>query len=285
MNRALSSLAFVLLALPALAQAPSGRAPTHTGRALSDVPNAQAITRRIWAPGLDEGYVPQGLTVTGGALYVSAYLSADPGQDRGPCRLYRLDPGSGAVLGALDLPAACGHAGGLAKGPGGSIFLADTRIVFEIAPGGTAVLRSFRLAGAVKGSFAAGSTDALWLGSFERGKAGTLYRFPFSALRPVLSEADAAAALPLPSEAQGAGFDGQGRLWLTRSTGKFGELLRLDPASGAVEARHAMPAGVEDLSFDASGRLWTLSEAGSRRWNGWTTYFPLVFALDPARLR
>ena len=38
----------------------------------SSVPNEQAITRMIWAPGLDEGYVPQGLTVADDAVLVAA---------------------------------------------------------------------------------------------------------------------------------------------------------------------------------------------------------------------
>ena len=46
-----------------------------------------------------------------------------------------------------------------------------------------------------------------------------------------------------------------------------------------------MPAGIEDLSFDAAGQMWSLSEAGSRRWLGWETFFPVIFRIDPKRLR
>lgn len=278
---------------PAMAQAPLGVKPAYTDRALSTVPNAQAIGQRIWVPGLDDGYVSQGLTVVGEAVFVGAYKSMDRKQDRGPCRLFRIDPQRGAVTGMLDLPPACGHAGGLAKGAGGSLYVVDTRVVFEVALGKSGeatigrVTKTFKLGGTVKGSFAAGDADALWLGAFERQDGAKLYRIPHARLidGATVTEADAAGVVPLPTEAQGAAFDAVGKLWVTRSTGKFGELLRLDAGTGAVEARYAMAAGIEDVSFDSRGRLWALSEAGSRRWNDWPTFFPLVFSVDVAKLK
>jgi sugar lactone lactonase YvrE len=281
-----------LLACSAEAVAePLGVAPTYAGRQLSKVPNEAAITRRIWVPGLDDGFVPQGLSIAAGALYVSGYFSRDKTQGRGPCRLYRLDMATGRTTGSLDLPARCGHAGGLARGPAGRLYLADTRALYEIAlaggnePGIGRVLRTIGLAGDVKGSFAAGSADAVWLGTYAREPGARLYRIPFAKLGAEAGLSDAVHAVPLPARAQGAAFDAAGRLWITRSSGKLGELVRLDPVTGAVEARFAMPVGVEDLSFDGSGRLWTLSEAGSRRWLDWPTFFPLVFAIDTAKLR
>lgn len=275
---------------------PSGQRPTYTDRNLgitpaAPIPNETAFERRFWVPGLDEGFVPQGLTVTEGALYISSYKSTDPKQGRGPCRLYRLDAVAGAVIGTLDLPPTCGHAGGLARGAKGRLWVSDTWTIYEVAlaaPGEAGigrVLREIRLTGSVKGSFSAGEPGALWLGSYERDGPGRLYRFDTATLKPVLTEADATRSLPLPSRAQGAAFDAQGRLWITRSGHTLGELLRLDTATGAVQATYQMPAGVEDLSFDAEGRLWTMSEAGSRRWFAWNTFYPVIFRLDPARLR
>ena len=284
------AMAAMLWASPACAQV-LGQVPTYTDRQLSDVPNGAAMTARIWVPGLDEGYVPQGLTVVGADLFVSSYRSVDPKQGRGPCRLYRISPVSGAVTGQLDLPAACGHAGGLARGPAGRLFVADTREVFEIALGGAGeagigtVVRAMKLTGRVRGSFAAGTADALWLGTYAKEGEPRLYKFPFAALKDELGDGDAAGSLPLPPEAQGGAFDAAGRLWITRSGGSFGELMQLDAATGEVKARYAMPAGIEDLSFDASGRIWSLSEAGSRRWLAWETFFPVIFRLDPERLR
>jgi hypothetical protein len=268
---------------------PLGTAPTYASRALGPIPNERAITRRIWAPGLDDGYVPQGLAVVAGALYVASYRSVDVKQDRGPCRLFRLDMTSGATTAALDLPASCGHAGGLARGPAGRLLVADTRTLYEIeltqGPGLGRVVRAIKLLGNVKGSSAAGSADALWLGTFARDPGAKLFKIPFGALKPTVNEADATQTLTLPTEVQGAAFDAAGQLWITRSTSRFGELRRLDPASGATQAQYAMPIGMEDLSFDANGGLWTVSEAGSRRWLRWATFFPIVFRLDPVKLR
>lgn len=281
------AMAAMLWAPPACAQV-LGRAPTYTDRRLSDVPNSAAMTARIWVPGLDEGYVPQGLTVVGADLFVSSYRSVDPKQGRGPCRLYRIDPVLGVVRGQLDLPAACGHAGGLARGPAGRLFVADTREVFEVALGTTGageVVRSMRLTGGVRGSFAAGTADALWLGTYAKDGDPRLYKFPFTVLKDELGESDAAGSLPLPKEAQGGAFDAAGRLWITRSGSKFGELLQLDVNSGEVKARYAMPAGIEDLSFDAAGQIWSMSEAGSQRWLQWETFFPVIFRVDPQSLR
>jgi hypothetical protein len=270
-----------------------GSKPTYADRALSDVPNAAAMTNRIWVPGLDEGYVPQGLTFLEGAIYLGTYRSEDPKQGRGPCRIYRVDPRSGAVTGALDLPPECGHAGGLARGRPGQLWVADTRDIFEISldrrGDGTIgrVAGSIRLTGDLKGSFAAGAADALWLGTYSKEPGARLYKVPFEKLTGTrsLSEQDAAAAVALPTEAQGAAFDAAGRLWITRSGSGFGELLTLDPATGAVMRALTMPAGIEDIGFDPEGGLWAVSEAGSKRWFAWKTFFPLIFRLQPALLR
>jgi hypothetical protein len=236
-----------------------GTPPTYTDKKpgalpAGPLPNEGAILRRIWMPGLDEGFVPQGLTVLDESVYVAAYKSVE-NAGRGPCRLYRLDTQSGKVMGFLDLPAQCGHAGGVATGAPHHLWVADTRDIFEVrldAPASAAigkVVRHIKLAGQVKGSFAAGTSDALWLGTYET----------FG--------------------------DAKGQLWITRSSGSFGELVKLDAQSGAVLARHAMPAGTEDIGFDAKGHLWTVSEAGSKRWLAWSTFFPVVFQVDMSRLR
>jgi sugar lactone lactonase YvrE len=301
MRRLALSLAAFGLAAAALAGCLSpvsaqtlGAKPTYTDRTLSEVPGRAAMRNLIWVPGLDDGYVPQGVTFVDGAIYLGTYRSEDPKQGRGPCRIYRIDPRSGTVTGVLDVPPECGHAGGLARGRPGRLWVADTRAVFEIElapPGGAEigrVLSSIRLAGALKGSFAAGSGNALWLGTYSKEPGAKLYKLPFeqlaSAAGPV-SERDATAAVALPTEAQGAAFDAAGRLWITRSGSTFGELLQLDPRTGAILKRFAMPAGIEDISFAPDGGLWSVGEAGSKRWLGWKTFFPVVFRLQPDLLR
>lgn len=298
-----AALLTLVLASPvtAMGQAPEpeplGQRPTFSTRKLGTIPegplpNATAMTRRIWAPGIDDGYVPQGLTVIGDAIYVGTYLSTDTTQNRGPCRIYRIDAASCAVTGSLDLPPACGHAGGLAKGENGRLWVVDTRVLLEIelAEAGTAglgrVLREVKIEAPVKGSFAAGDGTALWLGGYERDKPGMLHRVPLASITGAsVGAGQATTVVGLPPKTQGAAFDLLGQLWVTMSGATFGALARLDPATGAVVTRYALPDGIEDLSFDAAGRLWTVSEAGSRRWSGWATHFPVVFQIDVGRLK
>ena len=291
---AAAALAGALVAVAPAAADVLGQRPTYTDRALTEVPNAAAMRVRIWAPGLDDGFVPQGLTFIDGVIYVGTYRSEDPGQGRGPCRIYRVDPRSGAITGILDLPPQCGHAGGLARGRAGRLWVADTRAVFEIGLGsgdGGAlgrVLASVRLTGDMKGSFAAGTADALWLGTYSKEPGARLYKVPFERLAAgpaTLSEQDAIAAVVLPTKVQGAAFDSAGRLWVTRSGSTFGELLRIDIGTGTVLQRFAMPAGLEDISFEPGGGLWAIGEAGSKRWLGWATFFPVIFRLQPDLLR
>ncbi len=296
MRRTIRAAALFAALLAAVAPArsdPSGRAPTYTSRTLSAVPNAQAITTRIWSPDLDQGFVPQGLTVFASAVYVAAYRSEDTGKSRGLCRLYRIDPLSGAIWGALDLPPACGHAGGLARGKPGRLWVADTRTIFEIglSSGDGAigkVLRSVRLEGALRGSFAAGTADALWLGAYSKEPGARLYKIPLEAVAPgiqALGEHSATETVLLPEKSQGAAFDAAGRLWITRSGSQFGELAEVDRKTGEIRRRFVMPAGIEDIGFDPGGGLWAVSEAGSKRWLGWSTFFPVVFRLDMGKLQ
>jgi hypothetical protein len=298
---ACSALAFAALltqgvASSAIASDVLGKSPTYSTRAPgtkgSDrLPNEAAIVRRTWAPGLDEGFVPQGLTVVDGAIYLGAYQSAERSKGRGPCRVFRMDPQTGDVTATLDLPSSCGHAGGLAKGAPGRIWIADTHVMFEVSlspdeKGLGRIEREVKLQPPIKGSFAAGDGKAIWLGSYERDKPGRLYRIPLDVIADdVVGPQHADASIELPTRVQGAAIDGKGNLWITRSGAALGELLRLDGATGAVHERYAMPDGIEDLSFDASGLIWTVSEAGSRRWSNWATHFPVVFRVNPAKLR
>jgi len=283
-----------------LAELIPGARPGYGPARVSAVPNETAIIRRFWVPGLDAGYNPQGLTVVAGALLVSAYRSEAYGVNRGPCRLFRLDPDSGRETGYADVPSPCGHAGGLAYPGADTLYLADTHNLFEIflrqAFGEQAFsIRGIPLSPGLVGALAASTPGAIWSGTYKEDGPGTLHRFSSEMLSRLdggarLTIADASAELAIPSYAQGAAFDRDGKLWVARSHDRWGELDRLDPVTGAVERRYAVAGGIEGIAFDEGGLLWAVSEAGARHlYDDFLAalvmpFFPLVFAIDPARL-
>ena len=275
-----------------------GKKPSHVWGGPSSVANDQAITKMIWAPGVDDGYVPQGVTWADGAVYLSAYRSTDPKVDRGPCRIFKVDPENGNTLGQFDLPEDCGHAGGLAYAGKGILIAADTRRLYKIdmasafPPGNpsNAVTATVRLHGEVKGSFVDFDGSAVFVGTFERDAAKAKGHFlPLSVFEThngkTVDESAAVRSIPLPQEAQGAAFDKAGNLWITASSSRFGSLYRLDNKTGRVATSYEMVIGIEDIAFDDDGRLWSVSEAGSLRWQRWSKTFPVLFRVDPSKLK
>lgn len=265
------------------AEEPSGTRPAFITRPLSQVPNDAAFAARLWAPDIDAGFVPQGLAYSRGQLVLSAYRSTDPKQNRGPCRLFFITPATGAVTHRLDLPPSCGHAGGVAALRDGRIVVADTHALYVIAH--RRVTATISMGGKLRGSFAAADGKTLWIGSYNRS-GGTLWRLPLNALnRLAINERHASTTLAIPARVQGLVFDHKGGAWLTVSGSRDGTLLKFDPARGRVTAHYTMPAGIEDLAVDDHGLIWAVSEAGSIRWSKWPTNYPLLFAIDPARLQ
>ncbi len=275
----------------------AGIAPSYGPKTVSTVPNAAAIVRRIWSPDLDAGYDPQGLAVDGGGIYVSAYRGDSLGVHRGPCRVIRIDLETGGASGYVDVPSPCGHAGGLAVGGDGMLYLADTHTLFAtplaqaFEPG--VRFRQFPLGPGVIGGLAASTPDGIWLGSYENGPA-RLFRFTAATLARLadgetLGASRAVTMLTIPDHAQGAAIGGGG-LWIARSDWSWGALDRLDPETGAPRRHYETAPGIEGIAFGSDGRLWAVSEAGSRHIYDhpflglFEPFFPLVFALDLSRL-
>lgn len=277
-----------------------GIGPHYGPDRVASVPNERAIARRFWVPELTAGYDPQGLAVVAGAVLVAAYRSTEFAVNRGPCRVFRLDPDSGRETGEVDVPAPCGHAGGLAVADGEALYIADTHTLFavplaEAFAGEAPRFRRVSLGPGLVGALATATPDAVWTGTYREDGPGRLYRFGATVLSRLLDGdtlrvADASAQLAIPSYAQGAAFDPGGKLWVARSDARWGELDRLDPATGAVEHRYAAAPGIEGIAFDQSGLMWAVSEAGARHvYDNFLAalvmpFFPLVFAIDPQRL-
>jgi sugar lactone lactonase YvrE len=253
--------------------------------------NAAAIDRLIWSPGLDEGWIPQGLTVAEGSLIVATYR-AKTAERAGGCRLYRIDPAKGAETGRYDVGGSCGHGGGLAYLGANRLLLADTGTLFDLdmaaafKNGRDAVRRKILLSGALRGSFLAERGGIPWVGLYNRNGESRIFIVPKEKLTAArINDKEVTGSLALPQQAQGAAFDGAGMLWVSASSSSFGRLYRIDPKDGAVLASYDMPAGIEDLGFDGDGRLWAVSEAGAGPYRHWATYFPVIFRIDVSKLK
>jgi sugar lactone lactonase YvrE len=300
----LAGIGLAAIALPVMPAEGEGAAilgarPGYGPAMVSTPPNQGAIARRIWMPGLDDGYNAQGLAVAGGSIFISAYRSDSPDIHRGPCRVFRIDPVNGGTTGQVAVPLPCGHAGGLAVVGDHGLYVADTHTLFaaDLAGvfGGSPRFRAIPLGPGVIGGLAVSGRDAIWLGSYREDGPGRLYRFTTAELDRLpegvtLNASDAAAQIAIPSHAQGAAIDAAGRLWVARSDLRWGELDRLDVATGRVEREYQAAPGIEGIAFDADGQLWAVSEAGARHyydsWRAWVLPFhPLIFALDPGRLQ
>lgn len=275
-----------------------GKKPRHVQNGPSSVVNNQAMTTMIWAPGIDDGYVPQGLTVAEGVVLISSYKSTDPDIGHGPCRVFRVDAKTGEYTGQFDLPEDCGHAGGLVYIGNNILVVADTRQLYKIDMNQAfqdsntkkALLAVVKLEGNLKGSFVDFDGTSLFVGSSEKdaSKANGFF-LPLSVFEThngkTINEDIASKSYSIAAIAQGAAFDQQGNLWMTFSNSKQGELQKVNPNSGEVLAQYEMVIGIEDLGFAPNGRLWSVSEAGSLRWSNWSETFPIVFQMDVTKLK
>jgi DNA-binding beta-propeller fold protein YncE len=253
----------------------------------------------MWMPGLDDGFVPQGLTVYGDYVLVAAYRSADPKVNSGPCRVFRVDRATGKEAGAFDMPdGACGHGGGLAYLGNGMLLLADTKVLYRIdlakalASGKAegAITGTVKLAGELRGSYAAFDGKDAWIGTWTKeAPKSRMYRLDPRLFDDydgrTVNEERAVESIPVPLEAQGAAFDRDGNVWISASNSRWGFLYRLDRKTGSVKATHDMVVGIEDLEFDSDGKLWAVSESGSRKYMHWKTHFPVIFQIDVAKLK
>jgi hypothetical protein len=298
MKKALMMLTIALAGCAGIGDRTMGTRPTYLESFTEAVPNAAALTHRIYTPALDDGYVPQGLTAAGGYLFVSSYKpTPDLKANTGPCRVFRIEMATGKPAGGFDIPpGTCTHSGGVAYAGNGKLFLADTFQVFMIdldkalASGTSAgASKAVKITGLLRGSYATHDGKDAWIGAWTKDQAkARMFRLDPRLFDDydgqTVKEDRAVESIPVPLEAQGAAFDKAGNLWISASNSKFGKLYRLD-RQGNVKAEYAMVPGLEDLTVDDTGRLWGLSESGTRKYLHWETKFPYIFQIDTGKLK
>ena len=100
-----------------------------------------------------------------------------------------------------------------------------------------------------------------------------------------MDEAAVIGSIPLPRQAQGAGFDKIGNLWMTASSSWFGLLYQRESKDGKPASSFEVFIGIEDIAIDGDGRLWSVSEAGALRWKHWSKTFPVLSQVDVSKLK
>jgi DNA-binding beta-propeller fold protein YncE len=272
-----------------------GAKPSRARGIVGWIPNKQAIGTRIWVPGFDEGYVPQGLTFAEEQILVSFYRSTDVKISTGTSRVYRIDPKTGIVTGQFDLPLDVGHPGGLAYAGNDALYVANLGTIYKldlkkaIEDGNCerAVISQVFVDKSMGPSFITYDGRHLWFGKYSRSSKPKIFKvdsdrpYPENHIHPD----SVLFSFNIDTRSQGATFDKDGYLWLSQSGSKWGKLQKVDSSNGKVLKEYKLMAGLEDLSFSPDGKLWSVSEAGTLRWFNWDTSYPLIFEIDTKKLK
>lgn len=301
-----------------------GPAPKDGMRIDWGQPNEFAVDRFIWAPGIDNGFTPQGITTVTRQgvqrLVVSGYI-----EGRG-CRAYRINPATGTAAENVYRLPRCSHAGGIAYAGGDRVYLIDTNRVYQLSyrkmfsPSNSdrahAIVKSWPLL-FIDGSFGTyqphdgrcrDTRGCLWIGTWDPDSTSKIRRIRITDLDHLTSGLPITAAIvpnpgtrTIPRGAQGAAFDPAGTLWVTAS--RASHPLNGGPAGCVTEQGpwptsnyldfHEVAPGTEGISFNPDGTYWTVSEAGTEQYDNYpfglpgnTTQddYPLITHVNPTQL-
>lgn len=151
----------------------------------------------------------------------------------------------------------------------------------------------------------------LWLGRYtageEREKNTRIHAIPSSLIAwadekqnvRTLTAQNASDSLWLSAGSQGAAFDKNGDLWVSRTVTRWLEktsvLHKKDPKTGDIIAKYNILHGLEDLAFDDEGNLWAVSESGTWKYRNWKVFsgiklviddfYPLLIKIDVNKLK
>jgi hypothetical protein len=245
----------------------AGRPPAYLHGPLADFPNDRAACAAWWLPGTGTGFVPQGVAVRDGTVWVSGYDEGPPGGKY--CRVMRLDLGSGSVTAdhrrvtgnvGLRPTATCLHGGGLAMDEHGLWLTQRTRL-WLLDPTTLEVRRVWALWAPVRGSFATTHDGLLGLGGYDPDRPSRLHWFDPGTLLAVgvldITADLAVDAERVPARTQGATAGRLGawpeRTWRVRSTTLCAVL------DGGPRRRVGILPGAEGAVVDGR-HLWVVSE-------------------------
>jgi hypothetical protein len=258
-----------------------GPRPTYSTQRLATFPNDSTLCAGLWLPRPRANLVPQALALGGRhTVWVVGYRNGPRGER--PCRLIRIDRHTGArvayqprIVGRVGVrpPQYCRHGGGIAAARG-MLWIAEKHKLWMYDPhraGSSArATRVWRIQLPVRGSTIVVRGDLLGVVPFTKKGTPSIrwYRFADVLHRRVTDLGDTARApkqvapvrrTAVPTYVQGAAFGPKGRLYLTRSSPRCGELLALGGR------RIAFVPGAEQLQIGPAGqRVWVVSESGAR---------------------
>jgi hypothetical protein len=258
-----------------------GPRPTYTAQRLASFAADDTLCAGTWLPRPRVRLVPQAFALAGRhTAWVVGYRTGPLGER--PCRLLRIDLHTGKraayqprIVGSVGTRPEqyCRHGGGIAVARG-RLWIAEKHKLgmYDPARAGSSPRadRVWRIQMPVQGSTIVVRKDRLGLVPFRKTGTPQIRWYPFDAvLAPGVTDLADTAAPPkqvapvalttVPTYVQGAAFGPKGRLYLTRSSARCGELMALGGR------RVAFVPGAEQLQVGPRAeRLWVVSESGAR---------------------